>query len=402
MIPVNGTAGATRISPWGRILDLLRQENVTELEVVGRNSVWISRTGNRERVDGIAWRDTDSFFDDFDAVVGPHMYAPGYKDVRECSTLYEGGLTIGGEDGYHARLHMMLPPTSVFPQVTIAKRSESLTSLDAMVSRGSMSEDMARFLRLIVRRRQTIVFSGGGGSGKTTMLRACCNYLSEDERVIVCEDTPELSLPIGNVSYLESIPWRPGIDPNLEVKLSYLVAQANRMRCDRIIVGETRSSEFHGFLQSANSGYSGSMTTLHANSPQECVTKMNILDLDAIPGRDTATVNRSIAQAVDFIVQLKLLSNGKHVVESIYSLSNIVTEDSGSIPGTYIFEYSAETGGFHNHLTMLDDKKSNELGIVGGMMPDEDGTRAQPMTETRRPIRGMGLPLQGRRNPRII
>lgn len=379
-------------SPWGRILSLLFKNEITELEIVDRANVWISRAGSRQRVTGISWKNKDEFFQDFNNSVQKYMNAPGYGNVSDCNTIYEGGLTVPGNDGgYHARLHMILPPTAVFPQVTIAKRSESLTNLKSMVRLGSLSEEMANFIRLIVRKRQTIVFSGGGGSGKTTMLRACCDYIGKNERVVVCEDTPELSLPIENVSYLESTPWRPGIDTNMEVTLSYLVAQANRMRCDRIIVGETRSSEFHGFLQSANSGYSGSMTTLHANSPTECVEKMGVLDLEAMPGRDIQTVNRGIANAVDFIIQVKLFPDGSHVVESIYSLSDSVHEADGTIAGATIFRYLPDEKIFSNNISSLDDRKRKILGITNNEIPDAETETSNRMQSNREGIR-VGLP----------
>lgn len=386
-----------RSSAWLAILALLRKEDITELEVVDRSNVWVSCAGSRQRIPNLSWRSIDEFFNDFDDHVKQYMNAPGYADVRKCNTIYEGGLTVPGDDGgYHARLHMILPPTTVFPQVTIAKRSESLTSLESMVMRGSMTKEMERFIRLIVRKRQTIVFSGGGGSGKTTMLRACCNYLGKNERVVVCEDTPELSLPISNVSYLESTPWRPGIDRNMEVTLEYLVAQANRMRCDRIIVGETRSKEFHGFLQSANSGYSGSMTTLHANSPEECVEKMGTLDLEAMQSGDRQTVNRGIADAVDFIIQLRLLPGGRHVVDEIYSLSNSVADADGKISGATIFKYLPEKQTFENDVFSLEDRKRQILGIVRNEIPDDDIAPSMAERTGRDGIR-TGLPVHHRR-----
>ena len=368
-------AGSRAMTSWGLILRTMRAEEVTEVEVNGPNNAWMVANGERKPVEGIRWGSDKAFFQDFRDTVKQYMYAPGFNDDPEkCNTIYEGGLTVGGKGGYHARLHMMLPPTTQWPQVTIAKRSESLTSLESMVARRSLTEDMAHFIRIIVKNRQTIVFSGAGGSGKTTMLRACCNYINPDERVVICEDSPELDIPIRNVSYMESIPWRPGLDRNQEVRLSYLVAQANRMRCDRIIVGETRNEEFHGFLQSANSGYSGSMTTLHANSPTDCVQRMGGLDLDAVPGRDLAAVNRNIAEAVDFIIQLKKIG-GRHVVEEIYQLSNTVNENDASIAGATIYRYDADRNEFVDNLSNLDDRSRDRFGIVGNILPADDRER---------------------------
>ena len=389
-------AGSPPMTSWGLILRTMRAEEVTEVEVNGPNNAWMVANGERKPIEGIRWGSDKAFFQDFRNTVKQYMYAPGFNDDPEkCNTIYEGGLTVEGKGGYHARLHMMLPPTTQWPQVTIAKRSESLTSLESMVQRGSLTEDMAHFIRIIVKNRQTIVFSGAGGSGKTTMLRACCNYINPDERVVICEDSPELDIPIRNVSYMESIPWRPGLDRNQEVRLSYLVAQANRMRCDRIIVGETRNEEFHGFLQSANSGYSGSMTTLHANSPTDCVQRMGGLDLDAVPGREISAVNRNIAEAVDFIIQLKKIGD-RHVVHDIYQLSNTVNDRDGSIAGATIYRYDDTTGEFEDSLSNLDDRSREKFGITGNVLPYDDprptsAPRHRTVHEGMPPRRGAGL-----------
>ena len=387
-------AGSRPVTSWVLILRTMRAEEVTEVEVNGPNNAWMVANGERKPIEGIRWGSDKAFFQDFRNTVKQYMYAPGFNDDPEkCNTIYEGGLTVEGKGGYHARLHMMLPPTTQWPQVTIAKRSESLTSLESMVQRGSLTEDMAHFIRIIVKNRQTIVFSGAGGSGKTTMLRACCNYINPDERVVICEDSPELDIPIRNVSYMESIPWRPGLDRNQEVRLSYLVAQANRMRCDRIIVGETRNEEFHGFLQSANSGYSGSMTTLHANSPTDCVQRMGGLDLDAVPGREISAVNRNIAEAVDFIIQLKKIGD-RHVVHDIYQLSNTVNDRDGSIAGATIYKYDDVTGEFEDSLSNLDDRSREKFGITGNVLPYDD---PRPTAAPRRRTIHEGMP--ARRGP---
>jgi Flp pilus assembly CpaF family ATPase len=364
------------ISAWHKIMKILSYDSVSELEVTGREGIWVVKNGKRQRVSNLSWgRGGDSetasekaFFSDFEQVVLPSMHATGFDRPSKEHGIYEGALIYvvrnadGKRETIHARLHMMLPPSCEFPQVTIAKRSESLTTLDVMVQAGTLDNTMLNFIKKAVEHKQTIVFSAGSGGGKTTMLRACCNYLAPDERVIVCEDSPELTLPIGNVSYLQSQPWRPGIDMNDVISLEYLVAQANRMRPDRIIVGETRSKEFHGFLQAANSGYSGSFTTLHANSPKECLDRMSMLDSEAEPGRDTTTINKGIAYAIDFIIQLaKDNETGRHWIQSIEEISKTVSTSNAQIATATIFDY--QNGSFIHKIGQLSDEKRSLLGI---------------------------------------
>ena len=353
------------ISPWSQILSILSRDDVSEMEITSRQGVWAVVRGKRGHI-SLQWDGERAFMDDFEATIEPSMHAAGFKRPDKERCIYEGALIYamtdknGTRTSIHARLHMMLPPACEFPQVTIAKRSESLTTLESMVRVNTMDNDIMDFLSRAVKTKQTIVFSAGSGGGKTTMLRACCNYLSSNERVIVCEDTPELILPIGNVSYLQSMPWRPGIDQNEIISLEYLVAQANRMRPDRIIVGETRSKEFHGFLQAANSGYNGSMTTLHANSPKECLDRMNMLDAEAEPGRDVKTINTGIAYAIDFIVQLAKDAKGNHWVDQIEYIGNIVSPDNGRITTATVFKH--DSNGFKNTVYNMDDRKKAEMG----------------------------------------
>lgn len=358
-------------STWYSILKILGKDSISEVEITAPDGIWIVQRGKRFRVKLPGWDDSQgkgekNFLADFEQVVMPSMHASGFGRPSEEHCIYEGALIYAQNNAnneretIHARLHMMLPPSCEFPQVTIAKRSESLTTLEIMKKMGTMDDEMLDFIKRAVKSKQTIVFSAGSGGGKTTMLRACCNYLASDERVIVCEDSPELTLPIGNVSYLQSQPWRPGIDINRVITLDYLVAQANRMRPDRIIVGETRSKEFHGFLQAANSGYSGSFTTLHANSPKECLDRMSMLDSEAEPGRDVQTINHGIAYAIDFIIQLAKDNNtGKHWIDSIEEVSKIVSESNGRISTGTIFKM--QNGSFVHSLGQLSDEKRDEL-----------------------------------------
>lgn len=353
---------------WETILQLLTRDEISEITVVkAMNGVFATINGVRRPVGKVGWGNYESYKTDFRQTVLPNMQAAGFDDPEKSSSIYEGALEYLGADRnnrtitVHARFHEMLPPAVTFPSVTIAKRSESLTSLESMKHNGTMDDTVMDFLIRMMESKQTFILSAGTGAGKTTMLRALCNYIQEGERVIICEDSPELAIKNVNTVYMESMPWRPGIDPNDSVPLWWLVAQANRMRTDRIIVGETRGKEFGAFLTGANSGLKGSATTIHADDPQMCIAKMGQFAMADDPGRSQFSVMKDIAMSVDFIIQLGKDNSGRHWVETIEEISNTVSDRTNQISTATIFKH-LPNGAFENRLGAMSDVKRDELG----------------------------------------
>lgn len=363
---------------WRKLMMILARDDVSELKVNKyQDGVFVVQNGKNTLVPKVGWGGEAGFFNDFEQTVFPSMHASGFEDdkgkplrPRHLRYLYEGALIYAVTNSHnerttiHARLHMVLKPTvDDCPAVTIAKRSESLTTLQSMIDNGTMNRDIADFLRRAIITKQTIVFSAGSGCGKTTMLRACGKYFDPMERVLVAEDSPELTFDnVKDVVYMQSTPWRPGLDTNQVVSLAYIVSLFNRQRGTRCIVGECRSKEIHGFLQAANSGMPGSATTFHANSPQECLDRISMLDSEAEPGRDIQTINKAIAYAIDFIVQLARDDQGHHWVETITEVSNIVSKDTGIIATSDIFKHTSH--GFENHLDAMSDTKRRAMGYM--------------------------------------
>lgn len=272
--------------------------------------------------------------------------------LNEGKTLIEGQISISVSDDeppLMARCHVVGPPTTKPAKVTIAKKSRTSVSVEDMVRSGSLSRDMAAFLKASVQGKATIVLSGVSGSGKTTLLEALSVYFDPQDRVIVVEDTPELNIPVQDTVNLYAHKRRPGESADAEISLEWLVAQTNRMRPDRIIVGEARGAEFAEFLLAANSGADGSMTTLHANDPSGALSKM--LSLASMRGvQSEASINRDIAATVQIVVQAALI-NERHVITHIEEVSPIIRQSTNTIATTTLYQY--------NRLTQKHERKNS-------------------------------------------
>ena len=364
---------------WNKLLAILARDDVSEIKIDAfQDGVFVINKGINVLVKEIYWGNRASFFSDFEAVVFPSMHASGFEDSdgrpmkpHLLRYLYEGGLEYAFTDSHgarktvHARLHAVLPPiVDSAPAITIAKRSENLTTMESMIKNGTMNEEIADFLCRAVQTKQTMVLSAGSGCGKTTLLRILGQYFDPAEHLIVAEDSPELSfLNVKDAVYMQSVPWRPGISKNEEVTLEYVVSLMLRMRPNRIIVGESRSKEFYGFLLASNSGVRGSMTTLHANSSRECLEKMAMLATGAAPTLDLYSLNKVISSGVDFIIQLDKDNYGHHWVEEIAEVSNTVSTETNSISTATVFKHHPN-GAFENLLNKMSDVKRRELGYL--------------------------------------
>lgn len=346
-----------RSQQWKIIFKALNDPRVSEVEVNGPDSVFLMVNGQREPIgktvgQPVAWASITDFQNTMtDVESHTAHYGKSYKDSM---ALWEGGLRLKDMSGrikIKARFHCLKPPVCEFPLVTIAKQSTSITSLEAIQKSGSMTTEMMMFIQLLVKTKQTIVFSGGTGAGKTTFMSACCAEMDPAERVGIYEDAPELDIheSIPNTINVMSFPAGPGIEAKDQADLFWCVRQAQRQRVDRILIGETRDEAFQGFITAANSGFDGSMTTLHANDPRQALKKMAMF-LKRAPGNDSApmsAINNDIAMSINYIIQLSrvTLHNGTRAyrVISIEEISNIVgTDDAAQIKTQPIYQYIPE------------------------------------------------------------
>lgn len=359
----------------GLIHELLEERRtVTEIETNGTTSLFIKEKGQRKEI-------KDVFLSEEQYATSIHelisMIAVEEEFSKDPKFLVEGRLKL--TTGETARVHIVMPPAADLPQVTIAKKSSSLSTLDAIKETGSFNSKMHDFLKAAVECNLTIVLSGGTGAGKTTMLEAMTKLFRMDDRIGVVEDSQELVLTQPNVTYLHSTLWVPGTDKNSVATLSWCVQQINRQRTDKLIIGETRGGEFSDFIIGANSGMEGSLTTIHANSARSALSKMSQFVIIGLP-QPVRTANESIAEAIDLIIQLGTTKDGKKRIFEIAEVSNTLgTTESATIATQPLFTYDPATddwkdGGFtsdklrrkleDNNFDIKTFKKINPMGAT--------------------------------------
>lgn len=333
-------------------IESLEDSSISEIETNGTSSFFVVRNGTRQEYKNI-FKDLKEYFE-FITWIGQNMD----NSLTELpKNILEGRMVLSSS--VLARVHIVLPPASQLPSMTIAKKTNSLKTLESIQKTGSMTVKMCQFLKMAVECKLNIVLSGASGAGKTTMLEALAKNIEELERIGVVEDSPELRLSQANTVYLQSKPWQPGQDKKDEVPLDWCVRQLNRMRCDRVILGECRGKEFKEFITLANSGLDGSMTTLHANTPKLALNKMTqfIMEANEAPIR---IINKSIANTIDLIIQLKKI-DGKYICTNIEEVSQIVGADEGAeIATASLAKYDEDTKSFKETF-MFSDSLRNKI-----------------------------------------
>lgn len=221
-----------------------------------------------------------------------------------------------------SRVNVIIPPLSLIgPCVTIRKFSKDVLTVDKMIEFGSFDQRMAEFLEDCVKGRLNIVVSGGTGSGKTTLLNVLSSYVPATERIVTLEDSAELQLKQDHVVTLETRP--PNIEGEGEVTMRDLVRNALRMRPDRIIVGECRTGEALDMLQAMNTGHDGSMTTAHANSARDALSRLETMVLMSGMELPLRAIRSQIASAVDIIVQIARLRDGSRKIINIAEVTGM-------------------------------------------------------------------------------
>ena len=288
----------------GPLEPLLRDESITEIMVNGPRQVYIERSGKLE-LTNVVFQNDDHVMRIIDRIV-----APIGRRVDESSPMVDARLTDG------SRVNAIIPPLSlVGPVVTIRKFSASPFTVDDLIRFGTATADMFDFLRACVEARLNIFISGGTGSGKTTTLNVLSSFIPNDERIVTIEDAAELQLRQEHVVTLESRP--PNIEGKGAIPIRELVRNALRMRPDRIIVGECRSGEALDMLQAMNTGHDGSMSTGHANSPRDMLSRLETMVLMAGVDLPLRAIREQVASAVDLIVQQSRLKDGTRKIVNI-------------------------------------------------------------------------------------
>ena len=294
----------------GPIEPLLKDPSVTEVMVNGPDSIYIERKGRLQKTD-VRFRNTEHLMHIIDRIVT----AVGRR-VDESSPMVDARLADG------SRVNVIIPPLSLTgPCVTIRKFSKDVLTVDKMIEFGSFDQRMAEFLEDCVKGRLNIVVSGGTGSGKTTLLNVLSSYVPATERIVTLEDSAELQLKQDHVVTLETRP--PKIEGEGEVTMRDLVRNALRMRPDRIIVGECRTGEALDVLQAMNTGHDGSMTTAHANSARDALSRLETMVLMSGMELPLRAIRSQIASAVDIIVQIARLRDGSRKIINIAEVTGM-------------------------------------------------------------------------------
>ena len=244
------------------------------------------------------------------------------RRVDEASPMVDARLPDG------SRVNAIIPPLSLRgPTLTIRKFSRDPYTMSDLVNFGSVSPKAAQFLAACVKGKLNILISGGTGTGKTTTLNAMSAFVPEDERIVTIEDAAELQLQQEHVITLESRP--PNIEGQGEVRIRELVRNALRMRPDRIIVGEVRGAETLDMLQAMNTGHEGSLTTIHANSPRDALSRLETLVLTAGLDLPLRAIREQISSAFDVLVQITRLVDGSrritHITEVLRMEADVIT-----------------------------------------------------------------------------
>lgn len=292
------------ITGLGPLEDLMNDPEVEDILINGHQQVFVSRGG---RMTPFALPFTD---DAHVQRIIQRVLSPMGRRLDESTPMVDARLPGGG------RLNAVIAPLALDgPLVSIRKFRKDPYGMADLVAMGSLTEAMAELLQHAVRSRCNILISGGTSSGKTSLLNALAAYVPEGERVITIEDTAELSLKHPHVARMESRPV--GIDGQGEISTRDLMRNSLRMRPDRVIVGEVRGAEVMEMLQAMNTGHDGSMATVHASSPRECLYRLEMLAGFAGFAGSELSLRRQIASALDLIVQIQRLPNGKRRIVSI-------------------------------------------------------------------------------------
>lgn len=367
---------------FGPLQDLLRIPSITEIMVVSSDQIYVETDGVIERSGRrfISDHVTESVIERIVAQVG--------RRIDKSQPLVDARLPDG------SRVNAIIPPLAVSgPCLTIRRFPTERLTIEDLINKRSLTSSAAAFLRAAVGNKRNILVSGGTGSGKTTMLNAMSSFIPHKERIVTVEDTAELKMYQEHVVTLETRP------ANVEGRGAYsardLVKNALRMRPDRLIVGECRGGEALDMLQAMNTGHDGSMTTVHANSATEVIERLELLVLMAVDLPVNA-IHRQIASALDLIVQLTRLQDGRRMVTQISEVEGM-DEETGDLIVTDIFNARdgvslQPTGNLPTFVDQLVDKNLLDLRFLYTEEGNEPTVRGEPEPIQQIPANRAGFP----------
>ncbi len=297
----------------GPIQILLDDDDVTEVMVNGPFKIFVEKKGRLTLA--------DVRFDDNDHVrrIIERIISPLGRRCDESQPLVDARLADG------SRVNAIIPPLALDgPTITIRKFPKKRLYIEDLIKFGSVNAEMGEFLRACVISRFNIVVSGGTGSGKTTLLNVLSSFIPEEERIITVEDAAEIQLMQEHWVRLES--RKPNIEGKGAITIRDLVMNTLRMRPDRIVIGECRGGEALDMIQAMNTGHDGSLTTVHANTPKDCISRLEVLVMMAGMDLPLSAIRRQIASAVNMIVQQERLRDGSRKVTYVTEVQGMEGE----------------------------------------------------------------------------
>jgi pilus assembly protein CpaF len=298
---------------YGPIQQLLDDAEISEVMVNGPDRVFVERNGQVTQTD-VCFEDDEHVLRIARRIIGPLGRRVDRNQPQMDARLPDG-----------SRVNIIIPPCAIDgPSITIRKFPDQPLTIEDLIRFGSITEGTAEFLRACVCSGLNVVVSGGTGSGKTTLLNVLSSYIPTAERIVTIEDAAELQLLQPHVVRLETAPPLP--DGTGQVTIRDLVINSLRMRPDRIVVGECRGGEALDMLQAMNTGHDGSLTTIHSNSPRDCIARLETLCLMAGFDLPVTVVRKQIASAVDLIVQQARMSDGSRKIIQVTEVQGMEGE----------------------------------------------------------------------------
>ena len=299
------------INGYGPLSDLLNNDSITEIMVNGTNDIYIEIDGKLVKDESISFINDEHIIRTVQRIVEPLG-----RTLDAANPMVDARLKDG------SRLNAIIPPLSLTgPVITIRKFSKKMQSMEDLLRMGTLTTHMAEFLVACVKAKLNIIISGGTGTGKTTLLNILSSFIDDEERIITIEDAAELKLHQSHVVSLET--RMVNYEGEGEITIRDLVRNSLRMRPDRIIVGEVRGKEAFDMMQAMNTGHEGSITTLHSNSPEDAINRLETMMLMNDMELPVYAIRNYIEKAIDIVIQIDRFGDGKRKITSISEVTGM-------------------------------------------------------------------------------